>query len=64
MNENTKQVKEHKPDIFAHSHTGDHFLHGFLLPVFLVAVQLSFQLEDLTWRAKQYDQIYDSALSS
>lgn len=35
------------PDVFAHGHGRDHFLHRLLLLLLLVTVQLCLQLKDL-----------------
>lgn len=37
------------PDVLANGHGGDHLLHGLLLLLLLVAVELGLQLEDLPW---------------
>ena len=41
------------PHILADCHAGNHLLHSFFLPVFLVTVEFSFELKDLTWKTKE-----------
>lgn len=41
------------PHILANCHAGNHLLHSFFLPVFLVTVEFSFELKDLTWKTKE-----------
>jgi len=36
------------PDIFAHSHAGNHLLHCLFLAVFFITVQFCLQLKDFT----------------
>lgn len=40
------------PDVLSNSHTGNYFLHRFLLAIFFVTVQLSLELKNLPWKMK------------